>query len=253
MNEFSFSASESKAFDLNIYRSKISEMELDFIKSKFLEDSVDVVVSRIDTQLQNKLFPLFQIIPHSYLADTLVYYSCILEQKVKNELPPGLRIEIAGEEKRGELESLILRIFKGYQNHYHSNPLFKQVDLAKGYLEWNLPFLIEKDKICLIIYDNEVPCAFLTAKIVENESFADIILNGALKEYEGQGKYSFLIRALKNILIERNILKLIVSTQLTNQRVQRVWTKENFGLEQSFYTFHHFISPTSLQKLNSKF
>jgi len=249
-NEFFPSVSESNAFGLQVFRTKISSIDTLFIEENFFAVNIDVIISRIDTQVQTSLFTLLKLIPHSYLADTLVYYSCNIEHCEKNLLSDNIRIVKAGVEHRKTIEYLITTIFIGYKNHYHSNPLFSSVDLAKGYLEWNLPFLNDPDKMCLILFDNDIPCAFLTAKIYADEGFADIILNGVLKEYEGQGKYSFLLRELKCIMSESNISKLIVSTQLTNQRVQKVWSKENFVLDKSYYTFHHFISENSIQKLN---
>ena len=151
----------------------------------------------------------------------------------------------------GIVGDLIQRIFPSYTNHYHSNPLFKGLDLAKGYLEWTKPFLTDQDKICLILYDSGIPCGFLTARIYQEEGYADIILNGVLKEYEGQGKYSYLLRELKNILLQRQLNKVVISTQLTNQRVQKVWTKEQFYLEKSYYTFHHFTPPKAITALKS--
>ena len=228
-------------------------MDIDFLSSEFLNSEVDIVISRVDTRIEDRLFDLYKAIPNSFLADTLVYYACQDFEKADNNLPAGITIEKARPERKEELTSLISSIFSGYKNHYHSNPIFQSVDLAKGYLEWNLPFLEDKDKICLILFDHGIPCAFLTAKIYQEDGFADIILNGALKAYEGQGKYSFLLRQLKQILLEMNIQKLIVSTQLSNQRVQKVWTKEQFYLDKSYYTFHHFISEKALKALQSTY
>jgi len=240
-NEFTFSPAESKAFGLNIYRAKLENKDLDFLYGQIQEHHPDILVSRIDVKLQTSLFQILRNIPDTYLADTLVYY----QGKVNEDsfpLPAGVEIRQASAQDLQIVETLIRQIFTGYENHYHSSPVFNAVNLAEGYLEWTLPYLSDSDKYCFLILDQGIPAGFLTARIYEEKSLADIILNGVLKEYQGQGKYSFLIRHLKNVLCGIGIEKVIVSTQLNNQRVQAVWTKEGLYHFQSFYTFHHYIS-----------
>lgn len=250
MNEFSISESETRTFGLNVFRAKITEWDSAFIQSWGASGDVDIIISRIDTRLQSKLFELKRLHSDTFLADALVYYSVQLGNNSRPILPEGISIRRAGSEDQNILEDLILKIFKGYKNHYHSNPLFSNVDLAKGYLEWSLPYLNEEDKRCLIISENGIPAGFLTAKLNSgSEPFGDIILNGIVKAFEGRGYYSLLLRELKFLLSEARYKRLIVSTQLNNQRVQAVWAKEGLTIYDSFYTFHHFLSHKSRQSL----
>lgn len=243
MNDFSISPAESRTFQLQIYRAKVSDWDIDFLSSWGKTLDADLVISRVDTTLQTSLFQLHELYPNSILADTLVYYGGAVRNKIRPALPESVAILKGGKEHQALLEGLILDVFKGYQNHYHSNPLFRTVDLAKGYLEWCLPFLVDEDKICLILFENGVPAGFLAAKLFsEKKAYADIILNGVLKSFEGRGYYSYLLRELMAYLSESGFEEVVVSTQLNNQRVQSVWAKEGLSLRQSFYTFHHFIS-----------
>jgi ribosomal protein S18 acetylase RimI-like enzyme len=243
MNDFSISTAESRTFQLQIFRAKLSTWDADFVSSWGNPGLADLVISRIDTSLQSSLFQIYKQYPHTFLADTLVYYGGAVRGKIRPQLPAQVTIVRGGKAHQAVLEGLITDIFKGYQNHYHSNPLFKSVDLAKGYLEWCLPFLTEEDKICLILLENGVPAGFLAAKFYPgSDAYADIILNGVLKSFEGRGYYSFLLRELMAILSDSGFERVVVSTQLNNQRVQSVWTKEGLSLSQSFYTFHHLIS-----------
>jgi ribosomal protein S18 acetylase RimI-like enzyme len=254
-NEFSISPAESRTFQLQIYRAKVSDWDSDFMASWGNTEQVDLVISRVDTNLQSSLFQLYELYPKSILADTLVYYGGSVRKKARPALPENVAIIRGGKEHQGLLEGLILDIFKGYQNHYHSNPLFRTVDLAKGYLEWCTPFLVDEDKICLFLLENGIPAGFLAAKLFPGKkAYADIILNGVLKSFEGRGYYSYLLRELMAFLSESGFEEVVVSTQLNNQRVQSVWAKEGLGLKQSFYTFHHFISDKAkdaLKKISS--
>jgi ribosomal protein S18 acetylase RimI-like enzyme len=249
MNEFSISPAESRTFELQIFRAKLSSWDDEFVASWGNAGQADIVISRIDTSLQNRLFLIQQQFPDTFLADTLVYYGGSVRGKTRPQLPPQVSIVRGGNEHHGVLEALINNIFQGYQNHYHSNPLFSSVDLAKGYLEWCWPFLTEADKICLILMEDGIPAGFLAARLYPEQAYADIILNGVLKSFEGRGYYSFLLRELMAILADSGFERVVVSTQLNNQRVQSVWTKEGLILRQSFYTFHHFISASAMDAL----
>lgn len=250
MNEFSISPAESRTFQLQIFRAKLSSWDEDFVASWGNYGQADLVISRIDTSLQPGLFQVYKQYPQTFLADTLVYYGGSVQGKFHPVLPPLVEIKRGTKQEQPILESLIMDIFKGYQNHYHSNPLFQSVDLAKGYLEWCIPFLSDEDKICLILMENGIPAGFLAARLYDgNDPYADIILNGVLKSFEGRGYYSFLLRELMAVLSDRGFDRVVVSTQLNNQRVQSVWTKEGLSLRQSFYTFHHFISDQAKEAL----
>ncbi|MFN5444571.1 MAG: hypothetical protein ACK48V_10115, partial [Crocinitomicaceae bacterium] len=52
------------------------------------------------------------------------------------------------------------------------------------------------------------------------------------------GIYTDLIRYSKFFFKEMGIHTMIVSTQLNNFSVQRVWTKENFLISHSYDTYH---------------
>lgn len=241
-NSFSFSDSESRAFGLQVYRARMEEADPAFLERELQKVEADVVISRIDARLQESLFDTVSGIPASFLADTLVYYKGRIQNPAPVLLPSGISIEQAGKEQLPEVQQIIREVFAGYTNHYHSSPVFRSVDLAKGYLEWTLPYLEDADKVCFLLRDQGQAAGFLTARIFREEGFADIILNGVLPRFEGQGKYSFLLRHLKQFLHNEGISEVVVSTQLNNHRVQGVWVKEGLFLHQSFYTFHHYIS-----------
>lgn len=248
-NDFSYSQSESNAFGFRIFRAKVEDGDVNFLSDKIEEHHPDILISRIDVRWQKSIFPILRKIPESYLADTLVYFQGIVKDD-SLKLPPGIEIRNGKRQDFPLIKTLIERIFSGYENHYHSSPVFNQVNLAQGYLEWTEPFLSDEDKCCYLISDHGIPAGFLTARIYAEKSMADIILNGILKEFEGQGKYSFLIRHLKQQLFQAGIRNVLVSTQLNNQRVQGVWMKEGLFPYQSFYTFHHYISDKAKQAIN---
>ena len=241
-NTFSYSVAESKAFGLEVFRAKLEEADPGYLARQLTANTADMVISRIDSAMQESLFEILAGLPHSYLADILVYYKGKASQPEPVQLPEGVVIEKAGTGQLPEIQSLIESVFSGYTNHYHSSPVFRSVDLAKGYLEWTLPYLEDEDKVCFLISDQGQAAGFLTARLYREEGYADIILNGVLPRFEGQGKYSFLLRHLKHFLHHEGIAEVVVSTQLNNHRVQGVWVKEGLFLHQSFYTFHHYIS-----------
>jgi GNAT superfamily N-acetyltransferase len=88
-------------------------------------------------------------------------------------------------------------------------------------------------------------CGFVNGKVVafiagssRVGGGSEIILNGVHREAEGKGYYSALLSAYLEQAARRGDKHVIVSTQLQNIRVQRVWSRHGLELDQSYYTFH---------------
>ena len=64
------------------------------------------------------------------------------------------------------------------------------------------------------------------------------VLFGVHPSFEGRGIYwSFMVYAM-NWCRNRGAARIVVSTQITNTAVQKVWARLGFEVVRSFYTFH---------------
>jgi ribosomal protein S18 acetylase RimI-like enzyme len=92
------------------------------------------------------------------------------------------------------------------------------------------------DRVLLVEVDGAV-VGFLTLRF-NNDLESEIVLNGVDPEYQRRGLYSALVEAALALSSTRGATRCIVSTQLTNRSVQRVWARLGFELSAARHTFH---------------
>jgi acyl dehydratase len=174
-------------------------------------------------------------------ADTLVYYKCqfskIELRLVKNELR-FVEFDISS---ITILDSLVKNIFSEYTNHYWTNTFLDQGSAILGYIEWAKNYFYHSNhsgfnKKGWIVYKGDIPIGFATVKV--DGKIGEGILYGVLNEFSGGGIYTDIIRFTQNYLKDVGCEEMLVSTQIQNFAVQKVWSREGFYLFQSFDTYH---------------
>ena len=174
-------------------------------------------------------------------SDTLVYYKCQLDKidykSFKNDLSfiefDSSSIQI--------LDVLVKNIFSDYTNHYWTNTYLNQESAISGYIEWAKNYFEQSNdstfsKKGWIVCKEDKPIGFATVKV--DGKIGEGVLYGVLNEYSGGGVYSDIIRFTQNYLKEIGCSEMLVSTQIQNFAVQKVWSREGFYLFQSFDTYH---------------
>jgi GNAT superfamily N-acetyltransferase len=233
-----YSALESQRFGLNIFRGAVDEIRPYELLKTIVDHQVDVLIFRIPSTLQHTLHRL-SAVPYPYLVtDTLVYYDCDLQKAPAQPLRnTELTARLATSADRALLETLIDEIFQDYSTHYYSNPLFDKQKILDGYKEWTLSYLSETEgKICFLFYRGEQPVAFATCGITAE--YGEGVLYGVHPSAQGGGVYGDLIRYTKQHMQDLGLRKMLVSTQVQNFAVQKVWTREGFFLTQAYCTVH---------------
>ena len=202
------------------------------------EDSPDLAIVRIPTDRYDVLQQLHGICDDAILADCLVIYE---RDNTRCEPPPpprneGWALRTATAEDISIINKLTEIVFENYQNHYSANQQLSKFSLVDGYKEWNESFLRTPGRRCLLATIEGKVCAFATVRIEDEEG--EGVLYGVSSEFQGRGVYRDLIRSTVHLFIDEGATKSIVSTQITNLPVQRVWVTEGFLLTQSYYTVH---------------
>ena len=72
----------------------------------------------------------------------------------------------------------------------------------------------------------------------DNTEEFEIVLNAVHPAAQGKGVYTALVRAALLLAKDAGARRMIVSTQINNYAVQRVWTRLGFFHSSSLYTFH---------------
>ncbi|NRR29102.1 GNAT family N-acetyltransferase [Oxalobacteraceae bacterium] len=182
----------------------------------------------------------------AYLTDTLVYYR---KQKLAEHavaLPAGYRARPATPDDAEAVELLAGQTFQGYFGHYHADPRLNPADADLVYSSWaghSCRNRAVADAVLLIEHGEQI-VAFATLKRRgEDTPEAELegVLFGVHPLHQGQRLYHALMQLAQNWAIAAGLDQMLVSTQLTNLSVQKVWCRQGFEPCGSSYTFHHWF------------
>jgi ribosomal protein S18 acetylase RimI-like enzyme len=94
--------------------------------------------------------------------------------------------------------------------------------------------------VVVVTAPDDAIAGFATLKAIDADTFS-IPLNGVAPEHQGRGLYGGLLRLAQRWGIERNLRRLVISTQVDNLRAQRAWCRLGFLPFRSEYTLHLWI------------
>jgi hypothetical protein len=199
--------------------------------------NVQFLIARIATDQ----IDIAQRLEHTgfYLTDTLVYFR---NKKIKLstfKLPSGYSWRLAAANDAEAVNSLAKQTFGGYSGHYHADPKLDAKDCDLVYSSWAANSCADQslaDAVILIFKETEV-AGFATLKRVE-DYMCEGILFGVGPKHQGKSLYKSLMDLAQQWAIESHYSQMIVSTQVTNLAVQKVWCRQGFEPYKSFYTFH---------------
>ncbi len=173
------------------------------------------------------------------LMDTLVYY---VRSLVKSPIPEDIGKVPVRPIRPGEEEgvkSVAAESFAAYYGHYHADERLDRDQCDDTYRSWAYRSCISRDVA------DEVLVAHLEGSIVgfatlrvNNPQECEGVLFGVAPSAQGRGIYrSFMIHGM-HWSLSKKATRMVVSTQVTNIAVQKVWTRLGFELKDSYYTFH---------------
>ncbi len=172
------------------------------------------------------------------LMDTLVYFSRGLEAGVvEDPASPPIRSLRRGEEDR--VREAAGHAFAGYLGHYHADPRLDRRQCDASYMDWAYRSSLstdEGDGVLVAELGGQI-VAFATMRLnspVESEG----VLFGVTPQAQGKGLYRSLVSAGMQWSKARGAIRMVVSTQVTNIAVQKVWARLGFEPSKSYYTFH---------------
>lgn len=174
------------------------------------------------------------------LMDTLVYY---YSRDLTNAPIPSdtgkatIRQARSGEEN--EIKVVAAEAFRGYFGHYHADERLDNSKCDEVYISWAVNSCISHD------FADEVLVAELNGSVV---GLATLRMNSSV---ESEGVLFGVVQPARKIEVYRSFMihgmewsvlkgakRMVVSTQLINIVVQRVWIRFGFEMRKSYYTLH---------------
>jgi GNAT superfamily N-acetyltransferase len=169
-----------------------------------------------------------------YHADSIVYWEYGLAAPV--ELAPGTTTRVATVEERELVHDLARSAFADYGSHYRANPRFSPTDIALGYAEWAAHQVDQPGSAVLIVSEQGSDVAFGAVELDGNRS--EITLSGVPQGSRGRGAYRASMAAAEQLSRERGCESIVISTQVHNTVVQRVWARRGYLPVHAFETAH---------------
>lgn len=175
--------------------------------------------------------------------DTLVYYKRDL---VKNPIPPDtgqakVRSVQPGEEHA--VKAVAAESFRGYFGHYHADERLDRAKCDAIYPDWAFRSCVLRgvaDEVLVAELHNSV-VGFATLCLNSPEE-GEGVLFGVSPRAQKRGIYrSFMISGMEWCL-SKGATHMVVSTQITNIAVQKVWVRIGFEPSHACYTFHKWFN-----------
>jgi GNAT superfamily N-acetyltransferase len=173
------------------------------------------------------------------LMDTLVYYARDLG---RNAVPPDTgkaTVRPVGPGEAEAVRAVAAESFRGYVGHYHADGRLDRAKCDEAYASWALRSCVSRevaDDVLVAVLDDSI-AGFATLRM-NGPGEGEGVLFGVHPAAQGQGIYRSLMIAGMEWCRLRGATRMVVSTQITNWAVQKVWTRVGFEPSHADYTFH---------------
>jgi GNAT superfamily N-acetyltransferase len=240
LETFSFSEIDSQRFGLRVARAHIVRENLRQVLHCCVEEKIDLLIARCAT---NDLTMAQDMEVQGFsLMDTLVYYRFDLSKRIPEDKAEfSVRSLRLGEE--AQVRQIAAAAFRGYMGHYHADRRLDPLLCDEGYASWAERSCIPKtaaDKV-LIAEDNSAVAGFATLRLNSPQE-GEGLLYAVAPEWQKRGICPSLMIHSLHWCRSQGAQRMIISTQIGNVSMQKVWCRVGFEPSHSYYTFHKWFT-----------
>lgn len=203
------------------------------------EQEAQLLIVRVPTRNLDTV----QVLERSgaFLTDTLVYYQRSLVSDIPSDAGSIPLRPIRPDEVDAASE-VAAATFEGYFGHYHADPHLDRAACDQVYQSWARRSCTREaaDEV-LIGVENGAILGFATIRLNDPEE-GEGVLFGVAPQAQGRGLYRSMMVGAMDWLRARSATRMIVSTQITNIAVQKVWVRLGFEPYRSYYTLHRWTT-----------
>ncbi|MFZ0278249.1 MAG: GNAT family N-acetyltransferase [Candidatus Sulfotelmatobacter sp.] len=238
-NEETIALSEidSERFGIRVARAQVEGKNLSQIIDFCAAEQIKLLIARCATK---DLRTVQEMESRGFLLmDTLVYYSFDLARRTIPEDAPRVHVRKFVRDDTAQVETVAAEAFKGYYGHYHADPRLDQRKCDEGYVSWAVRSLSSKQvatEVLVAEIDKKI-VGFLTLRLNSPEEMEGLLI-GVAPEGQGIGVgRSLMVNGLE-LCKRQQAKRMLISTQVTNVAVQKVWCRVGFEPADSYYTLH---------------
>jgi GNAT superfamily N-acetyltransferase len=172
------------------------------------------------------------------MMDCLVYYAFKFDKKaVPSERKYHTRPVLP--EELDEVVTIAQESFKGYMGHYHADPRLPKEKCDEVYVDWAANSVKSREVAheVLVVAALGHLDAFATLRM-NNPQEGEGVLFGVAPHAQGLGIYQSMMIGAMQWVHGKGANQMVVSTQITNIAVQKVWARLGFEMDRAYYTLH---------------
>ena len=232
-----FSEIDSERFGIRVARAQVEGKNLSQIIDFCVAEKIELLIARCAT---NELRTVQEMESRGFfLTDTLVYYSFDLTRRTIPDDATRAHVRKIARDDTAQVETVAAAAFKGYYGHYHADPRLDQRKCDEGYVSWAVRSCTSKQvatEVLVAEIDNKI-VGFLTLRLNSPKEMEGLLF-GVAPEGQGIGVgRSLMVHGLK-LCKKQHAKRMLISTQMTNVAVQKVWCRVGFEPAHSYYTLH---------------
>jgi GNAT superfamily N-acetyltransferase len=228
---------DSERFGIRVARANVTLESLDQALDSCAAQQINLLIARCSTK---ELGTAQKMETLGFLVmDTLVYYTFDLDKRTIPEDSARAQVRKFVPDDKVQIQKVAAAAFKGYYGHYHADNRLDRSKCDEGYVSWAVRSCTSKQvttEVLVAEVDDKV-IGFATLRLNTPEE-GEGVLFAVAPEAQGMGIYrSFMVNGMQWCK-GQGAKRMVVSTQVTNAAVQKVWCRVGFEPAQSFYTFH---------------
>lgn len=177
------------------------------------------------------------------LMDTLVYAGRdIVSRPIPADDSEKVRIRSFRPGEEEQIRIIAVEAFHNYGGHYHADERLDRKKCDAVYESWAIRscFSREMAEAVLVAEQNNMIAGFTTLKL-NQAGEGDIRLFAVAPWAQRQGIARSLMIGSMNWCREKGLSRTVISTQITNYAMRKVWTRLGFEPTRAFYTFHRWF------------
>lgn len=215
----------------------VSADAVDAVEAFCVENQVEMSIVRVPT---TDLLAVQKLEDIGYrLMDTLVYYAFKFDKKAIPEDTSAHQIRTAQADDVTAVTAIAIESFKGYFGHYHADPRLPNDKCDEVYVDWAQKSVQSRnvaDEVLVVSNNGQLDGFATLRQNTENEG--EGVLFGVAPRAQGQGIYRTMMIHGMQWSQQRGHQRMVVSTQVTNIAVQKVWARLGFEMDRGYYTLH---------------
>lgn len=232
-----FSELESERFGVRVARAQVAGDSLPRLLDFCATEKIDLLIARCPT---SDLCAVQEMGKDDFLLmDTLLYYRFDLSRKIIPDGRGEFNIRPMRPDDRDQVRLVASQAFKGYMGHYHADPRLDRRKCDEGYISWaerSTALNSAADAVLVAEHDSRV-VGFGTLRANSGPEIEGLLF-GVAPEYQRRGVCRGLMIHSLRWCQSQTAQRMVISTQVTNVSMQKVWCRVGFEPSHSFYTFH---------------